>query len=723
MHSSRLLWALTFTLVLSGGCKCAGAPSPGADGAARSASADESEPEIVAVADVAAAQGDLEAMRERGTLRVLVATHEETSLPRSGIPSREERKVAEAFAAELGLRPVFVVTGSWDALLPALIEGKGDVIASNLTVTPSRAAQVAFSRPLAVVAEVVIGRRGAQGLPKNAEGLAGREVHVRKSSAFAETLQELSKQVEGLKVVFAPESLDTESLAYQVGRGERPLTVVDSHLSAAMAAYNPDVQALFPIAEGRKIAWATRKADAQLNAALNAFMIEKSLTGHSAERFVGDLAEIKQRGVLRVLTRNNPVTYYLHQGQQQGFDFQLVALAAKELGVRLEMVVPPSRDLLLPWLLEGRGDVIAASFTVTPERREKAAFSEPYFYIDEVLVQRKGAGITSLDGLRGKRIHLRRSSSHWQSLEALQPDHGPFELVAEAEDVETEELIAAVGKGDLPFTVADSNLLDLELKYRDDVEAGPRLLPRGAAADAEGTSAIAYALRPQNTALKGFFDGFVKKTYRGLEYNMARRRYFENTAQRSRADDRAGVTGEISPYDPLLKKYSRKYRLDWRLMAAQAYQESRFDPKARSWVGARGLFQVMPATGKEMGFINLEDPEVGVHAGVQYMSRLINKFEPTLPFKQRVRFALAAYNVGYGHVQDARRLAAKLKLDPDRWFGNVERAMLLLEKPQYNRRARHGYCRGSEPVKYVSEIQNRYDNYVKVLATATASDP
>ena len=151
-------------------------------------------------------------------------------------------------------------------------------------------------------------------------------------------------------------------------------------------------------------------------------------------------------------------------------------------------------------------------------------------------------------------------------------------------------------------------------------------------------------------------------------------------------------------------------------MAAQAFHESGFDPNAKSWVGALGLFQVMPATGQEMGITELVDPpEGGVRAGIMYLDRQIKRMDPTIPYRQRVRFALAAYNVGYGHLVDARRLAAEIGLDPDRWFGNVENAIALLEDPQYHTKARYGYCRGTEPALYVSRIQNTYDNYVKIV--------
>lgn len=665
--------------------------------------------------------GDLQEVQSRGVLRVIIHGGEEDYLPRAGMPAAYDRQLAREFAARHHLKLQLVLVDAFDQMIPMLEAGKGDVIAANFTVTPSRSEKVDFTRPVAVVKEVVVGQKGAPSLPDSPAELEGREVHVRPSSPFAETLAKLK----GVKLVPAPETADQEELTYEVSRGERPLTVVDSNTLQAVQAYNDQLQPLFPLAEGRQKAWALRKNSPRLRAALDAFLVEKALTVHTEERFVGDLEGIKKRGVLRVITRNNPVTYFLYQGEQLGFDYQLARMLADALKVRLEMVVPPSRDLLVPWLNEGRGDLIAASYTVTKERAEQVAFSIPYLQVDELLVQRRaGPKLRGVEDLAGKRIHVRRSSAYYETLVALKPLVGDFEIVEEPEDVETEELIDRVGRGEIPFTVADSHILAVELIYRRDVEGAFPLLPGAQARPVrtikvgeEGSKAIAFALRPENVKLRAFADAFIRRTYRGLEYNVARKRYFETKQQVSRAAQlvMAGEGGKISPYDDSFRKYASRYALDWRLMAAQAFQESRFDPRAQSWVGAQGLLQVLPQTGRELGFPSLTEPEPGVHAGIKYMSRLIGQFDDQLPFRQRVRFALAAYNAGVGHVQDARRLATEKGLDPDRWFENVERAMLLLEKPQYYQRARHGYCRGSEPVKYVSQIQNRYDNYVKLF--------
>ncbi|WP_240359922.1 transporter substrate-binding domain-containing protein [Pyxidicoccus trucidator] len=661
--------------------------------------------------------GDLKELRKRGTLRVLIEGAEEDFLPREGMPKAQDRALLERFAEKHGMAVEFLAVQSFDKLIPLLREGRGDLIAADLTVTPERAKEIAFTRPLARVSEVLVGKRGAQGLPRKLEELAGRTVHVRASSTFAASLQALAKdKAPGLVIEPAPETVDPEELAWQVSRGERPLTVVDSHLLAAIETYNPDVQGLFPIAEGRQLAWAVRLENPALRAALDAFLVERALTEHRERLVTADLDGIRKRGVLRVLTRNSPVTYFLHRGEQAGFDYQMAKLAAEALKVRLEVVVPPTYDQLISWLKEGRGDVIAAALTATEERAKVVAFSKPYLYVDEVLVQRAGTPKpASLEELKGKAIHLRKSSSHFAPLSALAAQHG-FVLVEEPEEMDTETLIDRVARGEIPYTVTDSHILAAERVYRDDVEAALTVPGVGTPAGKDGHYGIAFAVRQENPKLRAFLDGFVQKTYRGVDYNMARRRYFEGRRSEAPATMEAGaLEGAISPYDTLVQSYSARYGLDWRLMVAQMFQESRFDPKARSWVGAQGLFQVMPGTGKELGFRKLEDPDEGIHAGVKYMHQLIGRIAPEIPFKQRLRFALASYNAGLGHVLDARRLAQEQGLDPNRWFGNVEKTMLLLEKPKYYRRARHGYCRGSEPVKYVSEIQTRYGNYTAIV--------
>lgn len=733
--------------------------------------------------------GDLPEIRERGVLRVLVDGTEASFLSNRGRSASTDRELVRRFAEKQGLEVQFVLVNSFENLFDALNEGRGDLVAADLTVTRDREEVVAFTRPTAVSEELLIGRALPQESPENTEAaeagqengeleaevereedsrkgllssveeLQGRTVVVREGSSYETTLREI-KEAQEIDFEIVTVQDDPEVIAHGVATGRYEFTVLDSHLLAAISTYEDRLQAHFPLATGRQIAWAIRKDSTGLKASLDTFLTEQALTGHTQRLFVDDLEAIKARGALRVITRNNPVTYFLYRGERMGFDYQLAKMMADELGLRLEMVVAPSRDQLIPWLLEGRGDLIAASLTRTPEREKHIAFSRPYLLVEEWLVQRDTDELLSgPEDLKGKTIHVRRSSSYFDTLQSLQEAFGPFEIVEASEDLETEILIDKLAAGEIDYTVADNHILQVEQTYRDNL-VGAFALPAPpkkaedlelaegkadskspeAVIAAEGrdkaqvmaavareakeeesdeevlTKEIGFGLRPDNPELLEWVNNFVRRHYRGLEYNMARRRYFENSRTITRAKtERLEISGRLSPYDDIIRRYSYRYGLDWRLMAAVAFQESRFNPKAESWVGAQGLFQVMPTTGKSLGFYNLHDPEEGAHAGIRYVDWLLKQLEPELPFKQRMRFALASYNAGLGHVNDARRLARELDLDPDRWFGNVEKAMLLLQQPKYYKRARHGYVRGSEPVKYVSEIQLRYDTWVRVL--------
>jgi peptidoglycan lytic transglycosylase F len=679
--------------------------------------------------DLYIARGDLAEIRARGVLRVLVPTLREESLPRAGAPETEDREMAELFAERLGVRPEFIAVESRSEIVDLLEWGYGDLVTAQLTVTKSRTKRLRFTQPTATVDEWLVGPKGASDLPRRIEDLAGREVHVRKSSAFAETLREISAaRGIAIRIVYVDERLDTETLAYQVSRGKRPLTVLDSNLLSSIETYNQDLERLMILAEGRELAWVVRSGAPELGSAADAFIIEHYLTGHRTDDLTTEgLDAVRRRGSLRVITLNNPVNYFLYRGRQMGFDYEIAKLTARKLGVRLEMVVPPRRDLVFDWLREGRGDVIASTLTVTPERQAYLAFSKPYLFLEELVVQPSDARekISGIEELRGKTIFAWKSSSHYETLTSLQEELGPFTIEPIPEDVEFEEVLDRVGKGEYPLAVVDSPVLSAELSYRQDVEVAFSLKTGlGAGGDGAPSSeappeqkAVAFAVRPDNPELLAFMDEFVTDVVGTLEFNDVRDRYFTDNRGLLRVKERrAAVSGRLSPYDDLFKKYAKLYGLDWRLMAAQAYKESRFDPHAESWVGARGLFQLLPSTGQELGFEDLTMPDEGIHAGIKYMHLLLVRIEPGIELKHRLRFALAAYNAGWGHLEDARRLAAEQGWDPDKWFGNTEKAMLLLSQPRYFARARHGYVRGRETVSYVSDIQNLYDHYVGLVS-------
>jgi membrane-bound lytic murein transglycosylase F len=664
--------------------------------------------------------GDLDALRARKRIRFLVFGDEQQLLQRNVRSKSEDRVQARKFAMELGLVPEFVRVPRFGDLRPWLLEGKGDVIATRMTVTEERAKEVAFTTPTAVVKEVIVQKKGDAAI-KKLEDLVGKDVHVWPHSSYEGTLKELPDTQRPNIVQLPAVGVDDPTVIHRVATGEYPYGLIDDDIVEACLSYEAGAEAGIVVKEGAQIAWAVRPSAKQLLEKANAFLTARSLTGHTEEAHKGDLDEIQKRGTLRVITRNNPVTYFLHKGKQYGFDYELATLIAKHMGVRLEIVVPPTFGEMITYLNDGKGDFIAGQLTETPERANEVGFTLPYIYVNEILVKKKGApAVASLDDLKGKTVHVREQSSYNRTMQKLKAKHG-FSVQFVPENMETEAILAKVASGEIEFTVSDDTILNTEIAYGRGVE--PALQLTEAAADAkdiigkatEGGEHIAFAVRKENKKLLEWLNAWVNKNYRGIDYNVLKKRYFDNARQISAAHERTAESGKLSPYDDLLHKYAQHYGLDWRLMAAQAYQESRFNPAAVSWVGAQGLFQVMPATGRELGFTELHDPEIGIHAGVKYMAQLIGQFEDTLPYKERVRFALASYNAGRGHVLDARRLAKRQGWDPNKWFGNVEKAMLLLQQRKYAKHARHGYCRGEEPVTYVSNIQSKYDAFSKLV--------
>lgn len=662
---------------------------------------------VLVTAPAAAASKDLDQLRKAGVLRVLVPARSDF-LERAASPAAAEQALAARFARKLGLKVELIEVADANQLFDELDAGHADLIAASLTETPERQKRALFSRPLRFVKQQLVVKKGTTGVGK-LEDLAGKTVTVRGSSASAETLRALAEKVPGLTLAEPEPGEDVYAVLQRVARGEVFATVADSDLLAGALTFEPELQAAFDLTEKDPIGWAFRKGATKLKAAADAFLVEHALTSFKDDAYKADLDGLKKREVLRVLTRNTATTYFLYRGEQLGFEYELMQDFAKSQGLRLEMVVPPDREQLLAWLDKGLGDVVAAGLTATDERKAQFAFATPYNKVSELLVvNAKTKGVESLSDLKGKTVTVRKSSSYYETLAPLAEKHG-FTIAFAPEDVETEELLDQVAQGKVFATVADSNIVDVELTYSSDVKSvGP----------VSDVRPLGWAVRKDQPKLKAALDAYVKKNDRGLFFNMTRNKYFKNAkvVKRATSNERSDVAGKISEWDDIARKYAREYELDWRLVLAQMYQESRFDPKAKSWVGALGLMQVMPATAKDLKISDVVDPDQGTHAGVKLLARYAKLFDsPAIKEKDRIRFALAAYNCGPGHVYDAQRVAKDLKLDPNKWFEHVEKAMLLLAKPAYAKRARHGYCRCGEPVNYVSQIQSRYDSYAKLV--------
>ena len=698
----RICLALAFLALM--GCDA----GPDKDQAAQS---DSSSPKAAAPTEVEPLfAGDMEGIKQRGRLRILIPANVGGAfyLPREGWPVEAQHEAAKAFARSHGLAAELVPVERFADMIPYLMEGRGDIIAANLTVTDTRREQIAFSVPLTNVRQQVLVAEATEGVESIGD-LEGRRVMVGASSSFWERLEALRKDYPGIELVPRPPGVTDEDELDLVASGAVDASVRDSNVASMYLAYRQDLKLAFELRGNDDIAWGIRLDAQQLRTALNKFL-HLEFTAHDDQaRYVGDLDEIKQRRVLRVLLRNNAASYFLYKGELMGFEYELAKAFAKANGLRLEVIVPESHAELIEWLREGRGDIAAGFLEADPEMVQRGiAYSRPYHHAPRHLVVNADDDVSCARDLTGRTVSVRRSSPYWKDLLTLRERGVEFVLEAAPEDLETEELIAKVAAGEIEATVADEHLLDIELARDLSVKSGFVLTE---------DRAHAVAVRAENAQLLAALDDFIDESYKGLVYNILYKKYFINPrAIRNLAAGRfVGEDGQgLSPYDEVIRRYAEYYGFDWRLITAQMYQESRFDPAAESFAGAKGLMQVMPRTARSMGFEVFKQPEDNIHAGVKYMDWVRQRFEPSLPFNERMWFTLAGYNAGYGHVQDARRLARQKGWDGDRWFGNTEQAMLLLSKKKYSSKARFGYVRGIEPVSYVRNIRHRYRAYVEL---------
>lgn len=442
--------------------------------------------------------------------------------------------------------------------------------------------------------------------------------------------------------------------------------------------------------------------------------LEKELLRHTFERYTGDLAEIKRRKVLRVLTRNNSSNYFITRGEERGFQYELAKSFADELGVRLAVIVPSSRAELEAALLSGEGDLIAAGTTITATRAARVSFTGPVTTSPRVLVVSSTSTkkLETPADLANVRIHLSFRSTTYEALKALEPSLGrPLELVDVPEDCEMEEMIARVAKGEYEATIADQDVAEMSIAGGADVMMKLPL---------EGNADKAWVLRPDAPELTRVASDFVKRHARDGLIKIYYDRYFRSRRAAKTTVDfefRADQNGKLSPFDDIFRREGKRVGIDWRLLAAIAFTESRFDPVAKSAWGAVGLMQVLPSSALAVGVAHPEDPAQNIKAGASYFKWLVDRFdEPGLEPRQRIRFALASYNAGLGHIADARVLAEKTHRNPDVWFGNVENALRLKVDRKWHELTRFGYCRAEESIRYVSLVQSSYDVFARHAA-------
>jgi membrane-bound lytic murein transglycosylase F len=439
-----------------------------------------------------------------------------------------------------------------------------------------------------------------------------------------------------------------------------------------------------------------------------------------------DLDRIRERKKLIALTGYSYSSYFIYKGTPMGYEYELLEKLADHLGVELEIVIVQDLNEIFGMLNRGEGDIIADNLTITKERDELVDFTAPHNLTKQVLIQKKPGNWRYLSAeqleknlirnpidLIGKEVHVRRESSYYTRLNHLSDEiGGNINIVESAGETETEELIMNVALGKIPYTVADENIALMNKPYYPDIDISTAL---------SFPQRIGWAVRSDSPQLLTAVNEWIFKMKKDPDFYVIYDKYYKGrrgVEYMVNCSKTSSCGRTISPYDKMIIKHAKELGWDWRLLASLIYQESHFDPQAKSWVGASGLMQLMPATAESFGAVDVNDPIQSMKAGTSYIKWLDNYWKARVPDREeRIKFIMASYNVGQEHVADAQRLAIKYNRDPQRWDDNVAYFILQKSKQQYchDPVVKYGYCRGTEPFNYVNEILDRYEHYKKLI--------
>jgi len=617
-----------------------------------------------------------------------------------------EKNLLLGFAEEQNLRPVWRSYQTTADLFQYL-----DNNADNIIITSPDNPEIEFDDPIkytlpwGISSQQVVVRSGSQQLSSITD-LATRQVAIKKSSPAWPELRDLADKNPGMDLQVIPEQASTDTVLTRVTSGYYDMAVLDNFSLEKRLPEFLGLEIALTLGGERIMSWAVKSASGSLHQSLNVFLYKNHLKLNLARIYKGDLPALQKRKVLRLITYQNPVNYYLDNGKLKGFEYELLERFAKNHGMRLGVVVANSHTEMAQMLIKGQGDVVAASLPRGSFTSAAGiAYTRSYGFSTPVVIGRS-LDYPLLDSrdLAGRRIVLPAESPYRSLLKRLRTSGLNFELVQAGAGLNTAATLYRVSQGEYDLTVIGSNQVNSEFEGHLNLKSHFAL--------SEPTPE-AWVVRADATMLLKALNDYIEKEYRKGFYNVLLAKYIENPAKFGNRNLMSDIS-RLSPYDDLVHKYAEQYGFDWRLIVAQMYQESHFNPDAVSYAGAEGLMQLTPDTGDLLGIKDLNDPDASIYGGIKYMSYLRGRFEDDLLMEDRTWFTLAAYNAGYNRVKRARWLAERMGLDKNKWFDNVERAMVALARPYRKDGELVQYCRCGQTAHYIRDIRTLYNNYVRL---------
>jgi membrane-bound lytic murein transglycosylase F len=641
-------------------------------------------------------------------LRILVP-----AWPGARVMSAYEQELLAQFAAAQGLKQVYVPVADTDTLYRSLLRDEADMTVSlNAADAGQYTGHILHTLPWGVSRRQLVGRAGSNTV-NSLSDLSVRQVALKRSSPVWPVLHDLKTRHPGMELLNIPEHTDVTEILERVNSGYYDLAVVDSTLLPADLQFNYNLEVVMDLTEDRSMTWAVRADAVSLHQALNKFLNLRHLELDMVKSYREDFPSMQERKLLRLITLQGPVNYFYDRGRLKGFEYDLMKRFAEARGMRLDVVIAASQEDMQRLLNEGLGDVIAAAVPVRGyDHIPGVRTTRPYNYAAPVLIGRDDETIIDVRDLDGRTVMLAAESPYHAMLQRIR-DQGVDVTIFRADaGINTETALFRVSQGIYDLTVIGSHEIKAELSRQLNLVAHINL---------EDPQPLVWAVRQANSQLLSELNGFIEMEYRKGFYNVLYGRYIDEPVARKGDSRVLAQIDQLSPYDEIVHKYADYYSFDWRLITAQMYHESRFNPRAVSKSGAEGLMQLLPATAAMVGIDDLYDPDASIYGGVRYLAYLRSLFEESLALEDRTWFTLASYNAGYNRVKRARALAEEMNLDGNRWFDNVEVAMLRLARPYRKNGELVRACRCGQTVVYVREIRTLYNNYLRLSESVRAA--
>ena len=424
-----------------------------------------------------------------------------------------------------------------------------------------------------------------------------------------------------------------------------------------------------------------------------------------------DLPQLKAAGEITAVTLYSSTSYFQYKMEPMGYEYDLIKDFARSEGLKLNIKVAENATRLIEMLEAGEADVVAYPILVNNKLKEDFLYCGRESQTSQVLVQRANKGDTILKDvtqLIGKEVYVKPATKYYQRLKNLNEELGGGIHIKDIEKdtITTEDLISMVSQGEIPYTISDDNMARLNKTYFWNINVSLKV---------SFMQRSSWLVRKTGPKLAEAINAWASDKSGTHVYKAAMKRYFELSKQPLTAYLPPVKNGHISPYDDLFRKHAKNIGWDWQLIASISYQESHFNPSVVSWAGAEGLMGIMPNTARALGVTphELKDPDIGIRTGVDCLRKFRQGFSEITDPQEKIKFTLASYNAGIGHVYDAQRLAEKYGKNPLIWEDNVAEYIRLKSDPEYYNDpvCKHGYLRGSETFNYVREVLQRFDYY------------